>query len=157
MLTVWKRPPERMFAIALDIEGFSATHRTRMGDDSAVEKAGPPREDQRGHSRARERRHVARRRFRPGFQKTIICFAFMSAMENPSTTRLLTLLNVSATKYGGRKWSISHGPAPKLNRRKSGSVSVEPPESTTMEVEPQEDPAVTAEKKEEEDAEGMCI
>lgn len=34
-----------------------------------------------------------------------------------SNTRLLTLLNVSATKYGRRKWSAEKGPSEKLNKR----------------------------------------
>ncbi|KAF9028435.1 digestive organ expansion factor [Hymenopellis radicata] len=63
-------------------------------------------------------------------------------MENTSTTRLLTLLNVSATKYGRRKWSLSQGPAPKLNRRKSVSITTDTPEPAPMDVEMQEEPPV---------------
>ena len=56
-------------------------------------------------------------------------------MENNSTTRLLTLLNVSATKYGRRKWSVSQGPTQKLNKRKSVVVVEEKAEDITMSVE----------------------
>lgn len=47
---------------------------------------------------------------------------FLSAMNDAdiTTTRLLTLLNVSATKAGKRKWtSVDDFPAEKLNKRKT--------------------------------------
>ncbi|KIY74080.1 digestive organ expansion factor [Cylindrobasidium torrendii FP15055 ss-10] len=40
-----------------------------------------------------------------------------------SNTRLLTLLNVSATKYGRRKWSAEKGPSEKLNKRNKTVVT----------------------------------
>ncbi|KAK7443522.1 rRNA-binding ribosome biosynthesis protein utp25 [Stygiomarasmius scandens] len=43
------------------------------------------------------------------------------AADNNTTTRLLTLLNVSATKAGKRKWA-DYVPAEKLNKRKTKTV-----------------------------------
>jgi U3 small nucleolar RNA-associated protein 25 len=46
------------------------------------------------------------------------------ANNNTTTTRLLTLLNVSATKAGKRKWAAydDYSPVQKLNKRKNKSV-----------------------------------
>lgn len=46
------------------------------------------------------------------------------ADDNSTTTRLLTLLNVSATKAGKKKWE-PYVPAVKLNKRKSVKLVVE--------------------------------
>ena len=53
--------------------------------------------------------------------------------ENDTTiTRLLTLLNVSATKAGKRKWSFEEDePIPKLNKRRSIQFATEPEENIT--------------------------
>lgn len=80
--------------------------------------------------------------------------------ENTTTTRLLTLLNVSATKAGKKEWE-PYVPAVKLNKRKS--VRVAEGENPTMEDTPQDvqmgdgdqgQEIVSA--KEEMDIEGVC-
>lgn len=56
--------------------------------------------------------------------------------SNSATTRLLTLLNVSATKKGKRKRAIEDAPAPvKLNKRRTVRIVTEDgPENISMEV-----------------------
>lgn len=57
--------------------------------------------------------------------------------SNSTTTRLLTLLNVSATKAGKRKWNVveDSAPAEKLNKRKSARFS-EPSDVLEDEINP---------------------
>ena len=78
----------------------------------------------------------------------------MSDNSQSVTTRLLTLLNVSATKAGKRKWSDTEQyiPAQKLNKRKIVNIAGPALNTTaeTLAIEPEVASAVTSESKEDE-------
>jgi len=67
------------------------------------------------------------------------------AADNNTTTRLLTLLNVSATKAGKRKWA-DYVPAEKLNKRKTKTVK-----TVSITEQANETPQVSREDKDEMD------
>lgn len=72
---------------------------------------------------------------------------------NSTTTQLLTLLNVSATKLGKRKWDAEKGPSEKLNKRKIVQlIATEPPSGAAVEV-PQPEEVL---REENDDLQGMC-
>lgn len=86
---------------------------------------------------------------------------------NATTTRLLTLLNVSATKTGKRKRNLEeHKPSEKLNKKRA--VQIAAPDETTEEVseasgesEEKSTPLETEQEEgapggEEDDAAGAC-
>jgi len=78
----------------------------------------------------------------------------MSDSSQSVTTRLLTLLNVSATKAGKRKWSDTEQyiPAQKLNKRKIVNIAVPALNITadTLAVEPEVASAMASDSKEDE-------
>lgn len=76
----------------------------------------------------------------------------VAADGNSTTTKLLTLLNVSATRLGKRKWDgvDEFKPGEKINKRKSVRIDVEPTDLTVVETDIVMEETVVEELEEEE-------